>query len=357
MADRTRDVIIIGAGQAGLSVAYHLRRAGLSVALLDAQPGPGAAWRHAWPSLRLFSPASSSSLHGWMMPDPGAAYPTRDAMLAYLAAYEARYKFEIARPVRVTAVRRDAHSGFALDVDAGAPWRARALVSATGTWDSPVEPGIPGRARFEGRQRHSAHYAGPASYEGLRVLVVGGGNSGAQIMAEVAPVSDATWVTLSPARFLPEHVDGRHLFEQATRRFEAMQRGDEPPPPASLGDVVQVASVREARAAGLLRERRMFVAMTPTGVIWPEGDEEAIDAIIWCTGFTPALSHLEPLGVIAPDGRVAVEGSRSKVEPMLWLVGYGEWTGFASATIIGVGRHARQAAREVQDALGAHRAT
>lgn len=95
-----------------------------------------------------------------------------------------------------------------------------------------------------------------------------------------------------------------------------------------------------------------FARFTPTGVVWTDGREERIDAVIWCTGFRPALDHLRPLGIVDAAGRVRVEGTRSLAEPMLWLVGYGNWTGFASATLIGVGRSARATVQEIEAALG-----
>jgi cation diffusion facilitator CzcD-associated flavoprotein CzcO len=282
---------------------------------------------------------------------PGAdAYPTRDEAIDYLRRYEERYDLRVRRPVRVTAVRRDG-DGFLLESDAGA-WTARAVVSATGTWARPYLPEVPGSDRFRGVQLHSSRYAGPDAFAGKRVLVVGGGNSGAQVLAEVSLVAETTWVTLTPPTFLPDHVDGRYLFEQETARYRAAQAGREPPPAADLEDVVMVASVREARARGVLVAVRPFVRFTATGVVWPDGREEPVDAVIWCTGFQPALDHLHPLGIAGEDGRVRVEGTRSVVEPRLWLVGYGDWTGFASATLIGVGRSARATVRELEAALG-----
>lgn len=354
-ADDAADVVVIGGGQAGLAAGYYLRRTGLSFVVLDAQEGPGGAWLHAWTSLRLFSPARFSSLPGWMMPVRADAatdeYPTRDEVLDYLRRYEARYALPVRRPVRVTGVHRtEGEHRFRVDTDAGG-WRARAVVSATGSWRKPFIPEYPGRSAFGGRQLHSAHYRSPDPFRGMRVLVVGGGNSGAQILAEVSRVADATWVTLEPPTLLPDHVDGRYLFDQATARYRARKEGREPPPQASLGDIVMVDSVREARERGVLRSVRPFERLTRGGVVWPGGRAEAVDAILWCTGFRPALDHLAPLGVLGPDGRVAVKGTRSVSEPRLWLVGYGEWTGFASATLIGVGRSARATAEEIGAAL------
>jgi hypothetical protein len=219
-----------------------------------------------------------------------------------------------------------------------------------------VTPGLPGLERFGGTQRHSAHYRTPAPFAGRRVVVVGGGNSGAQILAELSEVADATWATLAPPTFLPDHVDGRYLFEQATARYRALQEGRTPEPPRGLGDIVMVPPVRAARERGVLRARPMFVRLTEGGVVWPDGRETAEDAIGWCTGFRPALAHLAPLGVLDGRGRVAVArvgspgvpaGVRAAAEPRLWLVGYGDWTGFASATLIGVGRTARATVDEI----------
>lgn len=348
MAEQAFDVVVIGAGQAGLALGYYLRRTTLSYVILDAEQAPGAAWRHAWDSLRLFSPAQWSSLPGWLMPG-SAGYPGRDEVISYLAAYEQRYQLPVQRPVRVEAIRVEA-DGLQVETDHG-NYHARAVVSATGSWHKPFVPQYPGRGQFEGRQIHSADYRSPHEFAEQHVLVVGAGNSAAQILAEVAPVADAIWVTIEPPRFLPDEIDGRYLFEQATARYRAMQEGRPLPPPASLGDIVMVPPVKAARDQGILQSVRPFTRFTPMGMVWPDGREADVDAVIWCTGFRPALDHLTPLGIIEADGRVAVDGTRSVREPRLWLVGYGEWTGFASATLIGVGRSARSTVEQVTDIL------
>ena len=287
--------------------------------------------------------------------DAPDGYPSREAVLRYLAEYERRYALPVERPVHVRAVHRG-DDGFRLDTSAG-DVHARAVVSATGTWSSPVMPALPGQRDFRGVLLHSATYAGPAQFAGRRVIVVGGGNSGAQIFAELSEMAHATWATREPPTFLPDEVDGRYLFEQATARYRAVQEGRTPDPPRSLGDVVMVAPVRAARDRGALRAEPMFVRFTPTGVVWPDGREEDIDAVIFATGFRPALEHLAPLGLVDAEGRIEMvsggSGTRAARVPNLWLIGYGEWTGFASATLIAVGRTARAAVEEIVDALGA----
>ncbi|CAB3707292.1 putative oxidoreductase CzcO [Achromobacter deleyi] len=342
---RRADVIIIGAGQSALATAYFARRHSLDVALLDARPQPGGAWREAWDSLRLFSPAQWSSLPGWPMPaTPG--YPTRDHVVDYLTRYEARYGFAVHRPVQVQAVQRQ-DGGFVIETDQG-HWHSRAVISATGTWSKPFVPAIDGASTFRGTQTHSAHYRSPAPYAGQRVLVVGGGNSGAQILAELSQTARVTWVTQAPPKFLPDDVDGRVLFERATARWHALQQGRPADDlPGGFGDIVMVPPVREARDRGVLHAVRPFVRFTPGGVVWPDGHESEVDAVIWCTGFRPALDPLAPLGVLNADGKVALDGTRAAAVPGLWLVGYGEWTGFASATLIGILRTAKSTAADV----------
>ena len=344
--DFSTDVLVIGAGQSGLAVGYYLRRAGLAFELLDDQAGPGGAWPHGWASLRLFSPADASSLPGWLMPRPAeAGFPARDAVIDYLTLYEQRYALPVRRPVRVAAVHRSG-PGFAVQTDTRMR-QARAVVCASGSWSNPFVPAYPGQKDFGGVQLHSAHYRDAAPFAGQRVLVVGGGNSGAQVLAEVSREAHTTWVTEKEPRFLPDDVDGRVLFSQATQRYHA-QAGAAPAPPPSLGDVVMVDPVKEARSRGALGSVRPFARFTRTGVVWADGREEAVDAVIWCTGFRPALPFLANLGVMEPDGRVATAGTRATALPGLWLVGYGSWTGFASATLIGVGRSARATVDEIQ---------
>lgn len=348
------DVVVVGGGQAGLAAGYFLRRTPLSFVILDDATAPGGAWQHAWDSLTLFSPAQWSSLPGWPMPSPqGGGYPPRDAVVSYLAAYEARYALPVRRPLRVAAVRRD---GDRLRVEAadGRSWRARTVVSATGTWGRPWIPDTPGRDGFRGRQLHSAQYRRPEDFAGQDVLVVGGGNSGAQIVAEVSKVARATWVTEREPVFLPDDVDGRVLFERATARWQAEHEGRPAPEPrGGLGDIVMVPPVRKARARGALTcSLRPFARLEAGGAVWSEGSGVPADAMIWCTGFRPAVEHLGPLGVLGADGRVQVgPDGRSTSEPRLWLLGYGDWTGTASATLAGITRAARGAVAAISDAL------
>ncbi|MGV4983167.1 ArsO family NAD(P)H-dependent flavin-containing monooxygenase [Streptomyces sp. NRAIS4] len=348
---RTSEVVVIGGGQSGLAAGYHLRRLGLDFVVLDAQAAPGGAWQHTWDSLSLFSPAAYSSLPGRLMPpQTGTTYPGAQHVVEYLADYEKRYELPVKRPVRVLGVHRD-RGLLRVETDSGT-WHARAVVSATGTWWRPFLPAVPGRRDFGGRQLHTVEYRRPQDFAGHRVIVVGGGNSGAQIAADLAYDAELTWVTQRPPRFLADDIDGRALFDAATARRRALDAGrTDTGGVASLGDIVAVPPIRETRDQGLLKASPMFTRLVPGGVEWADGTRAEADTIIWCTGFRPALSHLSPLQLRGRRGHIATVGIRAAGEPRLHLLGYGDWTGPASATLIGVGRPAREAAREIAGLL------
>lgn len=306
--------MVIGGGQAGLAAAFYLRRAGIDHVVLDAQPVPGGAWPLTWNSLRLFSVARHSSLPGRPMPSFSDGYPTAQHVVDYLTAYEKRYDIPVQRPVQVDSVTRDGDR-LVVHTDAGT-WSARHVISATGTWWRPFRPLMD----LPGHQLHTVDYRDPLEYAGQKVVVVGGGNSGAQIAADLAPHAELIWMTRRPPRYMPDEIDGKALFDIATRRGSV----------GELGDIVAIPSVREARDNGLL------VATSMDGEAL-----SAADVVVWCTGFRPALSHLGPLRLRDAKGRVAVDGTTAAEEPRLHLLGYGSWTGPASATLIGVGPTAK----------------
>ncbi|OOC53567.1 MULTISPECIES: ArsO family NAD(P)H-dependent flavin-containing monooxygenase [Nocardiopsis] len=349
-AEHVHDVAVVGGGQAGLAAGYFLRRAGLDFVVLDERTGPGGSWNGYWDSLRLFSPAGHSMLPGWWMPaEEGHEYPSARHVAWYLTEYERRYGLPVHRPVHVGRVERA--DGALRVIAREGTWRARYVVSATGTWRAPHVPRVPGREEFEGQQQHTVDYRGPEEFAGRRVVVVGGGNSAAQILAELSQVAETTWATLRPPRFLPDDVDGRALFDIATRSQRAAGAGRPVEGFGDLGDIVVVPGVREARERGALKAEPMFERLTRTGVAWADGTSLECDAVLWCTGFRPVLDHLAPLGLADGRGRIALEGTRAVDEPRLFLLGYGDWTGPASATLIGAGRTAKATVAEITGAL------
>jgi len=210
---------------------------------------------------------------------------------------------------------------------------------------SPYIPDYPNADEFSGKQIHSVDYKNTNDLKNKKVLIVGAGNSGAQILAEVSKVTKTKWVTSEPPIFLPEHIDGRYLFVQANASYFKKET-EEYHQKVSLSNIVQIQSVKEGLERGIYNDYRSFKAFYKQGVVWADDSKEAFDLVIWCTGFRANLRHLENLN-LTKDNRIKTQNTRAVNEPALWLVEYGNWTGFASATIYGVGKTAKQAVLEI----------
>lgn len=387
--DEPLDVAVVGAGQSGLACGYFLRRWAQDVergrspgpaprfALFDASSEPGGSWPRHWPSLRLFSPAEHSSLPGRRMPGSGEDNPDAAHVVDYLADYESRYDLPVRRGVRVASVSRQ-DGRFALRDDDGRLLAlSRTVVSATGSFTRPFVPALPGTADFTGRQRHSSAYTGPQEYAGRRVLVVGGGNSGAQIAADLhGSAAAVTWGTLRPPRFMPDDVDGRVLFRLASARVLGRRTEQVGTPGEDLGDIVAVPPVRAARDAGAMDAVPAPSRLTAHGAAWDtdagrrhgwpsgagapaaaavRGTEQRFDDVLWCTGFRPELRHLrgllqEPTRSGRPRMHEHLRTASTDVDG-LYLLGYGDWCGPASATLTGVGVFARATVADIQKTL------
>ena len=350
---RTTEVVVIGAGQAGLSSAYFLRRAGFEpgtgYVVLDGDRAPGGAWQHRWPSLRMETVNGIFDLPGMAFEPPSPQERASVAVPRYFAQFEERFGLAVHRPVTVRAVRHGADDRLLVETDS-ATWAARAVINATGTWTRPFWPYYPGRATFRGRQLHAANYPGPQPFAGKRVVVVGGGITALQLLTELAEAgATTTWVTRRPPVFRDEPFTreyGREVVAAVERRVRAGLV------PQSVVSVTGLP-VTEARRAGVLNRLPMFDRITPDGIAWDEGQADAprnlaADVILWCTGWRAALDHLAPLHLRAPGGGIAMDGTRAVLEPRLHLVGYGP-----SASTVGANRAGREAVREIRALLSA----
>lgn len=320
------DLIIVGGGQSGLATAYYLQKMGITPLILDNEDAAGGSWQHVWPSMTLFSSSDFSNLPGRPMPHH-EGFPTKAQVVDYLVSYEERYGFTVERPVHVDSV--DFVDGI-FHVRAGErTWQARTVVAATGTWRAPFVPAYPGT--FAGKQWHCATYPGPDCFAGSTVAVVGAGNSGAQIAAELTDVASVTWYTRHEPRWMPDDVDGRVLFNRSRERILAIKRG-EPDPGADefIGDIVMLPKVKAARDSGALQATGMFTSLS----------EVQADQLIWCTGFRPALGPFRKL----------MDHEHPKVAG-LHLVGYGNWVSPGAATIVGVAPNAKEVAERIRDEL------
>ena len=345
---RETDVVVIGAGQAGLSSAYYLQYYGMDdYVLLDAADGPGGAWRHRWPSLRLGKVNGIHPLPGFPAVDDDADRPASDVVTEYFAAYEREHGLRVVRPVEVATVSNGPDGRFTVATNAG-DWSARAVINATGTWTRPFWPYYPGMPSFRGRHLHTADFRDVEEMRGKRVIVVGAGSSATGLLLELAEVADVTWITRKP----PVFIQGKEFTEDVGR--EAVAKVDRRVraglPPQSVVSVTGLWVPPDVRAKlDALPWRPIFHEVTPDGVRWRDGTELQADVILWATGFRAALDHLAPLGLRAPGGGIVMDGTRVVAEPRLHLVGYGP-----SASTVGANRAGRQAVRELRALLEAN---
>ncbi|WP_062202280.1 FAD-dependent oxidoreductase [Demequina salsinemoris] len=351
------DVAVIGAGQAGLAVAYHLRDLGPRVALVDAGPRAGGAWQHRWPSLTLGRTHSLADLPGMRaaglsFSDADPRVPARDTVPELMSRYEEAYGLHVARPVRIVRVTRES-GRFVIEAAPGGPvprLEARAVVNATGTWTAPRVPELPGRDTFAGRQITTAGYPGAHAFAGLRVAVVGGGLSALGFMDELAPVASALrWYTRRPP-VIRDDASSELGFARGRAAVEAQDAaalaGQLLPSIVSVTGIPLTPPVRRLKARGLLDSHPMPVRMVPDGLVETDGSVWAADAIIWATGFDHALDHLEPLGIRGADGGVRVDQGRVVGQPGLILAGYA-----GQASTVSAARAARTSARHVREHL------
>ncbi|MER0079579.1 NAD(P)-binding domain-containing protein [Corynebacterium sp. KPL2830] len=394
--------IIIGAGQAGLATAHQLTSRGLIPAqdflLIDANPAPGGAWRHRWDSLTLGKAHNIASLPGMPAPLADASSPASHVVADYYGAYEDKFQLRPYRPARVRSVRalpgepgaRGVHaahgepeprgaaelrgedaarSAFLVTLESGEQFSADTIVNATGTWDRPYIPYIPGIGSFGGRQLHTKDYSAAEDFAGQHVLVVGGGLSAVQFLLELEGIAQTTWATRRAPDFTDTEFDKQWGLDVEKKVRERVFSGN---PPASVVSTTGIPPWQEyldAVERGVLVSRGMFEAIDATGVrfgesasgevagasesvaAWqpyPAGMHLAVDVIFWNTGFRPVLDHLAPLRLRSRKGGIVMRNEVSPVaNPRVFLAGYG-----STASTVGATRAGRLAAREVIKVLG-----
>ena len=356
MTDRTTDtsVVVIGAGQAGLSVGYYLRRLGLDpgndFVLLDRGPGTGGAWQNRWEALRLGYAHRVNDLPG--MDELGISFdtadrqqPAKDVVADYYARYEEHYDLKVVRPANVTKVTQDL-DGFNVTFDGEFGTRdvtTEILVNASGTWGSPFIPWYPGLKSFEGRHVHTTEYVDAAEFAGQSVVVVGGGTSAIGFLLELENVAEKlTWVSRRPIEFLEDGELNLEARQSAVQlQDEAAKAGRALPSIVSGTGVPRTRRIQAGIDRGLLHARPMFASIEPDGVRWANGAFQKADVIIWSTGFRPELRHLAPLKLREKEGGVVIAQGAAWKDPRIFFAGYGP-----QASTIGANRAGRFIARQ-----------
>ena len=315
------DVLVIGAGQAGLAVGWHLRELGIrSFLLLDAGREVGHVWRDRWDSLRLFTPAEYDGLPGLPFPAPAGTYPTKDQVADYLRGYAAAFELPVRLNTRVTRLTRTGDT-FAAHTSTGTV-TARQVVIATGPFQTPVIPATARNMAADVVQVHSASYDNPNQLPDGPVLVVGAGNSGLQIAAELA-ASGARSVTVAVGTrppMLPQRFLGRDLFWWLTRLGLLAKTADSglARRVRSKGDLVIGTRWRDLARLGVQVRPRLEETRRRTAM-FADGTASEVAAVVWATGFRTDYSWLDIPGAVV-DGTVANERGITRV-PGLSVVG------------------------------------
>jgi putative flavoprotein involved in K+ transport len=357
------NTVVIGGGQAGLSVGYHLQQLGVPFVILDASARIGDSWRHRWDSLRVFTPAKFAGLDGWRFPDRPNVFPTKDQMADYFEAYARRFALPIRSHVRVERLSR-AGDRF-LIVAGNQRLHADHVVVAMANYQQPRVPALAGDFDPSITQLHSAEYRNPSQLRPGGVLLVGAGNSGAEIAKEVALAGHPAWLVGPDNGHVPFRIDGwparlilvrlvlRVLFHRVLTIATPIGRRLRPKMVRGGTPLLRVRPKDLARL-GIQRVIGRVTRVVEGRPALEDGRVLDVANVIWCTGYTAGFSWID-LPVFAPDGEPRHEGGRVVDHPGLFFVGLHFLYAVSSEMFHGVGRDAKRIAAQIADSSRAAR--
>jgi putative flavoprotein involved in K+ transport len=345
------ETVIIGGGQAGLSVGYHLKKQGRPFVILDANERIGDAWRKRWDSLRLFTPARYSGLTGWRFPAPAVSFPTKDEMADYLESYAARFDLPVRTGVKVDGLSRE---GDRFVVASGnRRFEAEHVVVATGANQVPKVPAFANELHSRIVQLHSSQYRHPSQLQEGAVLVVGAGNSGAEIAFEVSRLHP-TYLSGKPSGQIPiRHGPAAARFFFPVVRFvghhgltlrTTIGRKVQPKFISHGAPLIRV-KLKDLAAAGV-RQVPRTVSMEDGRPALEDGRVLDVSNVIWCTGFREEFPWID-LPIFGEDGRPLHERGVVVGEPGLYFVGLLFQYAVSSDVLPGVGRDAEYIAKHI----------
>lgn len=350
--DRHFETVIIGGGQAGLSVGYHLARRHRAFVILDANERLGDSWRTRWDSLRVFTPAKYNGLPGMRFPAPSLSFPTKDEVADYMGAYAANFKLPVRSRAAVEGVTRTA-SGFAVMSNAGA-FEADNVVVATGACHTPKFPDFATRLDRRIVQLHSSAYKSPVQLADGGVLVVGLGNSGAEISYDVRR-GRKVWLSGTPSAQLPvRHGAAAAAFVLPLVKFLGTHVLTVDSPvgrrvlPKMKGHAAPLIRLKlnDLEAAGIERVARV------TGVrdglpLLADGRTLNVANVIWCTGFRSDFRWIRLPAAFGVDGQPIHYRGVVATEPGLYFAGLEHQYAAVSDVLPGIGRDAGYVARHI----------
>jgi putative flavoprotein involved in K+ transport len=347
------ETVIVGGGQAGLATGYHLARLGRSFVILEGDQRIGDTWRRRWDSLHLFTPARHDGLPGWKFPAPSWSFPSRDDMADYLEAYAARFDLPVRTGTPVDRVAGDGDGGYVVTA-AGRRFEADNVVIATGAYQVPTIPAFASQLDPGIVQLHSSDYRRPSQLREGGVLVVGAGNSGAEIAIE-STGAHQVWLAGSGTGNIPFRIEGvasrlllyrlvlRVLFHRVLTVRTPMGRKMRKVLSAKGAPLIRIRP-REITDAGVERAGRVAVVRDGLPVL-EDGRVLQVANVVWSTGFHHDFSWIDLPGV--GDEEPAHQRGVVDGQPGLYLVGLHFLYAMSSAMIHGVGRDAEHIARHI----------
>jgi putative flavoprotein involved in K+ transport len=346
------ETVIVGGGQAGLATGYHLKKQGVSFVILDANERVGDAWRHRWDSLRVFTPARYSGMPGWRFPARGSYMPTKDEVADYLEAYASRFALPVRTGVRVDGITRQ-RDHFVVTAG-GRRFEADSVVVASGAHQIPRVPAFAGDLDPGIVQLHSSEYRNPSQLRDGGVLLVGVGNSGADIGMEVVR-GRPTWLSGKETGHIPFHIEGfiarnvairivrfvgHHVLTLRTPIGRKVRRKFE-----TEGAPLIRVKPKDLVAAGIERVPR--TAGVKQGLpLLEDGRVLDVSNVIWCTGFRRDYSWID-LPVLREDGEPDHERGVVANVPGLYFVGLLFQFAATSDVLPGVARDAAYVAKRI----------
>jgi putative flavoprotein involved in K+ transport len=346
------ETVVVGGGQAGLSVGYHLARRGLPFVILDANERIGDSWRSRWDALRLFTPARHDGLDGMSFPASRHSFPTKDEMADYLEAYAARFELPVRTGVRVDRLARNGGPFVVASHDLR--FEADNVVVAMSNWQRPRRPAFAKELDPAVVQLHAGEYRNPSQLREGGVLVVGAGNSGAEIALEVAR-AHPTWLSGRNTGHVPFRIEGvaarlaltdivlRLAFHRVLTVKTPMGRKVRSKI-LSHGMPLVRTKPKELVAAGVERVRRT-VGVRDGLPLLEDGRVLEVANVLWCTGFAPDFAWID-LPVLGEHGPMHERGI-VKDEPGLYFVGLTFLYAASSSMLHGVGRDAKRIAEAI----------
>jgi putative flavoprotein involved in K+ transport len=350
------DTVVIGAGQAGLSVGHFLAERSVPFVILDSNERVGDSWRRRWDSLKLFTPARLDGLPGLPFPSAPDRFPTKDEMAAYLESYARHFRLPVRNGVSVTRVSRRGgpDESFLVETNSGS-WEARNVVVAMAGYQEPRVPALAKELAGDIVQLHSKEYRNPTQLRGGSVLVVGAGNSGAEIAIELRRAGRPVWLSGNETGNLPFRIDSfvgrllqtfvlRFVFHRVLTLGTPIGRRARPAVLAKGAPLIR-QQPSDLEAAGIRRVPK--VSGTRGGLpVLEDGRALQVENVVWCTGFHPGFSWID-LPAFGPDGKPLQERGVSAGVPGLYFVGLTFLYAMSSSMVHGVSRDAAHVAEHI----------